>query len=242
MSSEQNTTVETIETVESLDKVKGFWEKNSKMIIYIGSAIILVIAGWLGYQQLVLEPADLKANEAIFPAENLFGKMAVSGFNKDSVNLVLNGGELDGAKITGLLKVISSNGGTKAANRANYMTGACYLQIAEFDKAIKYLGDFKGSGSDQVQSKAYLMMGHAYSEKNKVEDALNYYQKAASVNAKDESVTPDAMMVYAMYAEANNKEKEAADTYKKIKDQFPNYISSGNGDIDKRLARLGEFN
>lgn len=136
MSSEQNTTVETIETVESLDKVKGFWEKNSKMIIYIGSAIILVIAGWLGYQKLVLEPADLKANEAIFPAENLFGKMAVSGFNKDSVNLVLNGGELDGAKITGLLKVISSNGGTKAANRANYMTGACYLQIAEFDKAI----------------------------------------------------------------------------------------------------------
>jgi hypothetical protein len=49
-------------------------------------------------------------------------------------------------------------------------------------------------------------------------------------------------MLYAGYAESNGKKSEAVDSYKKIKDNFPNYISSSNGDIDKRLARLGEFN
>jgi len=237
--SEQNTS---FETVEAVDKVKGFWEKNNKMIIYLGTAIIIAIAGWIGYQKFILEPNELKANEAIFPAENLFGKMATSGFNKDSVNIVLNGGEVDGTKIMGLLKIMNNNGGTKASNRAAYMAGACYLHIGEFDKAIKYLGDFSGNGADQVQAKAYLMMGHAYAEKNKVDDAMNYYKKAGSVNEKDESATPDALMTYAMYAEANGKEKEAIDTYKKIKEQYPTFVSSGNGDIDKRLARLGEFN
>ncbi|MEN9964377.1 MAG: hypothetical protein RL582_1472 [Bacteroidota bacterium] len=237
--SEQNTT---FETVEALDQVKGFWEKNNKKIIYAGLAIILAISGWIGYQKFIVEPNEIKANEAIFPAENLFGKMATSGFNKDSVNIVLNGGEVEGTKILGLLKVMSANGGTKASNRASYMAGACYLHIGEFDKAIKYLADFSGNGADQIQAKAYLMMGHAYAEKNNVEEALNHYKKAGSVNAKDESVTPDALMTYAMYAEANGKDKEAVDTYKKIKDEYPTFVSSGNGDIDKRLARLGEFN
>jgi len=168
--------------------------------------------------------------------------MSTTGFNKDSVNIVLNGGTLDGATITGMLKVISNYDGTKTANRARYITGACYLQIGEFDKAIKYLKEFEGNGADQIQSKAFVMLGHAYAEKNQTEEALNNYKKAAEVNVKDESITPDALMLYAAYAESNGKKSEAVDSYKKIKDNFPNYISSSNGDIDKRLARLGEFN
>lgn len=230
------------ENIEAIVKVKSIWERSGKMITYVGSAVILVLVGWIGYQKLIKEPKELKAGETIFLAEGIFGKMTSNGFNKDSVNIVLNGGSLDGTNITGMLKVISNYDGTKTANRARYITGACYLQIGEFDKAIKYLKEFDGNGADQVQSKAFVMLGHAYAEKNQTQEALNNYKKAAEVNVKDESITPDALMLFASYAETNGKKSEAVDAYKKIKDNFPNYISSSNGDIDKRLARLGEFN
>ena len=113
--------------------------------------------------------------------------MTTTGFNKDSVNIVLNGGATsDGKMVTGLLKIINSYGGTKSGNLAKYMTGASYLQIKEFDKAIKYLKDFEGHGAHQVQSRAYIMLGHAYAEKNDMDNALKYYKKAASENEKDE--------------------------------------------------------
>ena len=230
------------ETNEVLDKVQGIWGKYNKKITYIGFAVILLASGWIGYQKLIKEPKELKAAETIFLAENLFDKMSTTGFSKDSVNIVLNGGAFDGSNVTGLLKFINNYEGTLNANRAKYMVGACYLQIGEFDKAIKYLKEFDGSHSDQVQSKAYTMLGHAYAEKKQKEEALNYYKKAASVNEKDESFTPDALMICGSYAEVIGKNDQAVECYNKLKNKYPTFVSVSNGDVDKRLARLGEFN
>ena len=167
--------------------------------------------------------------------------MTTGDFTKDSVNIALNGGTVDGKNITGLLKIISNYGGTKAGNRAKYMAGASYLHIGEFDKAIKYLKEFDGNGADQVQSKAYLMIGHAYAEKKSTDDALSFYKKAASVNEKDESVTPDALMMAASYAQAIGKSKDAIELYKKLKDNYPTSTVVSNGEVDKQLASLGDF-
>lgn len=237
-----NQDITNTENNEALEKAKSFWDNNKKTITYCLLTIVLVLSGWVGYNELIKKPKDSKANESIFMAENLFVKMSTNGFNKDSVNLVLNGGNFEGNNMIGLLKIISNNGGTPAANRANYIVGACYLQIKEYDKAIKYLKEFSGNGADQIQSKAYLLIGHAYSEKNNTTEALNYYKKATEVNEKDESVTPDALMVYASYAEQNGKNDEAIAAYKKVKNNFPTFPASSNGDVEKRLARLGEMN
>ena len=91
---------------EILDKAKGIWSNYSKMITYTGAAIIILASGWIGYQKLIKEPKELKAAERIFLAEDLFDKMATTGFNKDSVNIVLNGGNFNGSNVTGLLKII----------------------------------------------------------------------------------------------------------------------------------------
>jgi tetratricopeptide (TPR) repeat protein len=235
-------TTPTPETNEALDKAKGFWANYSKPITYIGGAVIVLILGWYAYLNFVKLPNEKKANESVFAAEKVFDKMASDNFSKDSVNIVLNGGNLGGTTITGLLKVISNYSGTKAANRARYMTGACYLHIKEYDKAIKYLKEFDGNGADQVQSKANIMIGHAYAEQKKTEDALTYYKKAATVNEKDESITPDALMLAASYADFTGKSKDAIELYKKVKDKFPTYMAVSNGDVDKQLARLGVFN
>ncbi len=236
---EKITTTTQEETHVVIERAKGFWAKYSKPVTYVGLIVILAIGGWYGYKNFIKLPKEKKANEAIFPAESLFDKMATSGFNKDSVNIVLNGGSLDGAIITGLLKVISSYDGTNAGNRAKYMTGACYLQIKQFDKAVKYLKDFDGNGASQVQSKAYVMLGHAYAEQKKTDDALDYYKKAAVVNEKDEFISADALMLAASYADAMGKSKDAVELYQKLKDKYPTSIAVKSGDVDKYLARLG---
>jgi tetratricopeptide (TPR) repeat protein len=220
-------------------KAKSFWEKNSKIISYLGLGIIAVIVGWYSYNNFIKLPKEKSASEAIFPAENLFIAMATAGFNKDSVNKVLNGGVVDGTTITGLLKVISKFSGTGAGNRANYMAGACYLHINEYDKAIKYLKEFDANGAHQIESRAYVMLGHAYAEKNNKSEALSNYKKAASVNEKDEAISADALMLAANYADVNGDSKEAISLYEKIKEKYPASSPVTSGEVDKFLARLG---
>ena len=237
---EKNTTI-TTEQPDVVTRAKGFWDKYSKPIIYIGSAFILIIGGWYAYKNFIVLPKEKKASELIFPAENLFDKMASGNFNKDSVNTVLNGGSLDGAKVTGILSIISNYGGTNSGNRAKFIAGATYLQIKEYDKAIKYLKDFDGNGADQIQSKAYILLGHAYAEKKNTDEALSYYKKAARVNSKDESITPYALLMAASYADAVGKSKEAIDLYKELKEKYPTNSAVSSGDVEKHLAKLGEF-
>ena len=151
--------------------------------------------------------------------------------------MVLNGDKAAG--VTGLLKVASSYGGTKSGNRAEYMIGACYLNLKQFDKAIKHLKDFDGNGAEQIQSKAYILLGHAYAEQKKTDDALDYYQKAGNISDLDEGMASEALFLAGRYAEAMGKTKEATDIFQKLKDKYPASQRVSSGDVDKYLASLG---
>lgn len=235
------TTTTTGATSTTVTNTGNAWDKYSKPILIGAGAIVLIVAGWLAYAELVKAPKETEANEKIFLAENLFAHMTNSGFNKDSSVIVLNGGMLETTNITGVLKVISSNGGTQAANRAEYIAGATYLHLGEFDKAIKHLKNFKANGAHQIESQAYLMLGHAYAELNKSSEALSEYKKAANVNQKDETITPQALFIAASYADAIEKTDDAKKLYNELKTKFPSYTAVRSGDVDKFLARLGEL-
>jgi len=238
MAEKQTATVP--EAIDVIQKAKGFWTKYSKRIIIAGSVLLVLGGSYLGYKYFYKLPREEKASELIFPAERLYGKMAASSsFNKDTLNVVLNGGVMDGANVTGLLKIVSKYSGTASANRAEYIVGACYLQVKEFDKAIKHLKNFEGNDASQVQSKAYTMLGHAYAEKKNTDEALSYYKKAASVNEKDEATTTFALMLAGMYAESVGKTKEAIELFQKLRDNYPASVIVQAGDPDKYLARLG---
>lgn len=233
---EKQVTTEVVETqTDVVGKAKDFWAKFSKPIIYVGSALILVIGGWLGYKNFVKEPNEAKAAEMIFPAESVFDKMTQAGFSKDSINLVLNGGNGIAA---GVLKVANNYGGTAAGNRAHFIAGACYLNNKDFNNAIKHLKDFSTKAT-QVQAAAYILLGDAYSELKKNDDAMEYYKKAIGVNAKDEFMTPEALYKAGLFAETTGKTKEAIEFFQRIKDEYPK--SSHAAEMDKYLARLGEI-
>jgi TolA-binding protein len=222
-----------LETNEAVTKARDFWQQFSKPIIYAGTAIILLGGGWYAYKNFVQLPNEQKAAEMIFPAEKLFGKMTQTGFNKDSINLVLNGGN---GIATGMLKIANSYGGTAAGKRAHYIAGACYLHSKDFNNAIKHLKEFSTSAT-QVQAAAYLMLGDAHAELKKNDDAFDYYKKAATLNSKDEFITPEALFKSALFAEHTGKTKEAIEFFKKIKESYPK--NSHAADADKYLARLG---
>lgn len=225
------------EVNEVVEKAKGFWDKYSKKIIAVSLIVIVVGGGWLAYKNLYVIPNEEKAADIIFPAEKLFAKMTQTGFNKDSINLVLNGDK--SSANAGLLSIIKKYGGTSAGNRARYMAGVCYLYSKDFSNSVKYLKEFSTEAT-QVQTVAYLLLGDANAELKKNDEALDYYKKAAALNTKDEFMTPEALYKAAMFAEVSGKSNDAIELYKNIKDNYPK--SAHLNDVEKALAKLGASN
>jgi tetratricopeptide (TPR) repeat protein len=205
-------------------EAQQFWGKNGKIITYSLTAIIVVIAAFLGYKYFIQEPNEKKAAEAMFHAEDYY--------RMDSVKLALNGDNIN----AGFLKIISKYGGTKAANLAGFYAGSCYLKTGDYNNAIKYLKDFS-TPALQVQARAYGMLGDAYSELKKNADAVEEYKKAGTVFEKDDLISPEYLFRAGFLYESMGKNQEAIEMYQQVKDKYP--TSQRGAEIDKYLARLG---
>lgn len=210
---------------EVVDKAIGFWEKNSKKIITVSVAVIVVVGGYLGYKNLIQLPKEQKANEELFAAEN--------NFRKDSFNLALNGS----GSTPGFLKVISKYGGTKAANLAHFYAGASYLQMGDFQKAVDQLNDFNANGAKQVEAKAEGLLGDAYAELKKNDDAIAHYKKAGTIFEEDQAIASEYLFRGAMLSEMSGKNDQAIELYQILKDKYPR--TDKGFIVDKYLARLG---
>ena len=58
--------------VDVVQKARGFWENYNKPVMYIGSAIIILLGGWLVYKYLFKLPKEQKANDAVFVTKKYF--------------------------------------------------------------------------------------------------------------------------------------------------------------------------
>jgi TolA-binding protein len=210
---------------EVVDKAIGFWEKNSKTIITVSVAVIVIVGGYLGYKNLIQLPKEQKANEELFAAE--------SNFRKDSFNLALNGS----GSTPGFLKVISKHSGTKAANLAHYYAGASYLQMGEYQKAVDQLSDFSANGAKQVEAKAEGLLGDAYAELKKNDDAITHYKNAGTIFEEDQAISSEYLFRGAMLSEMTGKTDQAIELYQILKDKYPR--TDKGFIVDKYLARLG---
>lgn len=207
-----------------------FWSKNSKLILIALAVVILGIGGFFAYNSLYKGPQELKASEAVWKAEEYF--------RNDSAKLALNG---DGIN-QGFLKVISKYGSTKTGNRAKFYAGACYLQLGDFNNAIKYLKDFSG---DEVIAgmRANGLLGDAYSELGKKEDAIASYKKAGTAFPEDEINSPEYLFRAALLLADAGKTQEAVDLARQIKNKYPRSVmpeAQGGQDIDKYLGKWGD--
>jgi len=211
--------------VEPIDQVKGFWGKNSRIIVIASSAILILVFGYISYQQFYQLPLEEKAQEEIFKAE--------MNFRKDSLSLALKGD----AMTPGFLKIISKYGGTTAGNMAHLYAGTCYLHLGDYNNAVKQLEDFDHHGAKQLGAKAEGLLGDAYSELKNIDKAVSHYQKAANLFDADPALSSEYLYRMALLLEVNGKATDAGDAYLDLYKKFPR---TEKGFLaEKHLARLG---
>jgi TolA-binding protein len=204
--------------------LQNAWEKYGKQASYVLLAIVVIVGAYLAYRNFVSEPKEKAATEAMFHAEEYY--------RMDSTRQALNGDNIN----QGFLKIISKYSGTKAANLASFYAGSCYLKLGDFNNAVKYLKDFS-TPVKLLQERAYGLLGDAYSEQDKKEEAAEQYKKAGTYFDKDELFSPEYLFRSGYLYESMGKTQDAIAMYKLIKDKYP--TSQRGADIDKYLARLG---
>lgn len=212
-------------TTESnpLDNLMEKYEANKKRINTITTVVLLVVLGGIAYFKFYRAPKVEKAATSVAWAQRML--------EVDSFNLALNGD----AQHQGFLKVHKKFSGTPTANLCNYYIGVCYLHLGDFDKAIKYLKDFDGKGT-QLSYAAWGVLGDAYMEKGNTKSGIESYEKAAG-NNDDEVITPTYLFRLGLAYEMNNQADKAKDAYSKLKNDYPR--AQVSQDIDRHLARVG---
>ena len=206
-----------------VERAKDFWSQYSKPITIGLGALILLLAGWFGYKKFVKEPNEIKANEAIFKAEDHF-------LLRDS---------LTAGTASELARVADKYDGTKAGNRAKFLAGAAYLRLEDHKNAEKYL---KGVDleSKMVQAKAYNLLGHAYAGQGKNREALDAYKKAGHHFTADDVNSPEYLFNAAFLAhKVLNDKEEAIKLYREIRKSYPN--TAPGFEATKFLAQLGVY-
>ena len=207
---------------ETLTRTEQFIEENQKSLMTIVGAIVGIVALFSVYQNFYIAPMEEEAQAEMYMAELYF--------QKDSFNLALNG---DGQYL-GFLDVADDYSSTNVGQLANYYAGLCYLNTADFDNAIEYLGDF--SSDDIVLSSLALgCMGDAYMELGDVDAALDSYASAVS-NSSNDFTAPRYMMKQALIHDANGNSDKALNLYKSIKNDYKT-SREANG-IEKYIAKV----
>jgi predicted negative regulator of RcsB-dependent stress response len=210
-----------------VERAKDFWTRNNRLVMMLGLAVILLGGGYLAYKKLYKEPQEVKAQEAIFKAEEYF--------RADSVRLALNG---DGVN-PGFAKLADRYSGTRAGELARFYAGACYLQLGDARNAEKNLEDFS-TDAPQIQARAYKLLGDAYAEQGKNSDALSNYKKAAHHFEQDEPNASEYLYWAAYFAHrVQNNAAEATNLFRELKNKYPR--TQRGIEADKFLGQLGVY-
>lgn len=215
-----------VEQANSAPYSVPFWEKYANILFYVVGAIVLVIAGWWVYKELVVKPKQVEAVAAMWQAEQQF--------SRDSFQLALNdpGGGFDG-----FLAIADKFSGTPAGNLARYYAGVCYLQSGDFDNAISQMNEFSPD-DDLLPSMKYGVMGDSYAEKQDFGKALDYYEKAADA-AENDLVGMFFLKKLGMLHEIQGNKDAALKAFERMRKDFANPQSGDWRDVEKYIYRLG---
>jgi len=198
-----------------------FVRENQKSLVFIAGAIVVMILLYLGYQKLYLAPREETAGSQMYRAQDWWSK-------KDWDKAIKGD-----AGYPGFESIISKYSNTKAANLAYFYLGIAYLNKGEYHKAIDNLTNYRGSDGI-VAAEALGGTGDAYAELKDYDKAETYLKKAAD-KAGNKFLSPFYLKKLGLVYEAQNDNKDASDTYKKIKTDYPESPEAQS--IDAYIAR-----
>lgn len=213
---------EALELEEAITKSEAFVLKYKKQLIGGISAVILLIAGILCYQNYYAQPREDKASAAMAKAEE--------NFRNNEYELALNGNE--GA--AGFTQIMKDYSGTDAANIAKAYAGECYAQLGQYKEAVDMLEGF--DEGDQMISPAILgTLGNCYAQLGQMEKAASTLMSAAK-KADNITLSPVFLIQAGEIFESLGKKDDARNAYELIKDKY--FQSMQFAEIDKYLERV----
>ena len=192
---------------ETLAASKTFYEKHKNAIIYGGGAVLAIIIAALLIHQFYITPRNLRANESIFYAEQLF--------TEGNYEKALNG---DGENL-GFLGVIDQYGSTKAGNIACLYAAKCYAATDKFQEAIDMLDKFDGCGDAMISPAAIALKGNCYAELGQNDKAAELLLKAAK-QADNNTLSPTCLLQAGQILLAQGQKDKALDCFKQIKEKY----------------------
>ena len=192
---------------QTLTKTEQFLEKNAKQVgIAIGAVVLLVLAVF-AYTTYIVAPNSAEAGKEM--------SKAIKWFETDSMALALNGN----SDHAGFLDIMDEYSGTPAGNSAHYYAGLAYFSQGSFQDAIEVLDGYSASDV-ATAAMAKGVIGDAFAELGQMNDAADYYKKAA--NATDNNFTTPLFLWKAGLAlEAEGDANKAVSLYQRIADDYP---------------------
>lgn len=213
---------EALELEEAITKSEAFVLKYKKQLIGGISAVILLIAGILCYQNYYAQPREDKASAAMAKAEE--------NFRNNEYELALNGNE----GVAGFTQIMKDYSGTDAATIAKVYAGECYAQLGQYKEAVSMLEGFdKG---DQMISPAILgTLGNCYAQLGQMEKAASTLMNAAK-KADNITLSPVFLIQAGEIFESLGKKEDARKAYQQIKDKY--FQSMQYSEVEKYLERV----
>jgi len=221
MAKKQDTTKIVVENKPNLGKSGNFVQENQKSLLFIVAAVIVMIAGYYIYTKAYLAPREIEAANQMHVAQDFW--------ERKDWDKAINGD----AGYPGFAKILSDYSNTKAANLAYFYLGTAYLNKGDYNKAIDNLTNYHGDDT-MVAAEALGGTGDAYVELKDYDKAETYFKKAAD-KAKNKFLSPMYLKKLGLVYEAENDNKSADETYKKIKTDY--YGSAEAQNIDEYIAR-----
>lgn len=213
---ESSATKEVFEGLDSgANKAEEWILKNQKILLSILGLLVVGVLGYMAYMRFVKDPAELKAANQLAYPKAYFEQAQTNEVAADSLyTLALNGA--DGKY--GLIEIAEKYSNTKAGNLAKYYAGISYLHAKDYKNGIKYLSYY--SANDMMTSAvANGAIGDAFANLEQLEDALEYYTKAAASKPND-FTTPIYLDKAAATALSLGKYSKAEELYKRIQNEF----------------------
>ncbi len=219
-----------VEEVQSSSNGLAQWWNSIKdrqdIFMYVLGGLALIVLGWWGYKVLIVEPQQKDALASMWQAER--------AFERDSFRMAL---ENPGGGYDGFLAIIDKYGSSKAGNLAKYYAGICYLNLGDFDNAIKYLEDFDADG-DLLPIMKYGVLGDCYSEKKEYDKALKLYDKASKAGNHPQ-LAAFYLKKLGMLHEYQGNNEAAIAAYERLRRDFADQALSDWRDIEKYIYRAG---
>ncbi|MDE5842370.1 MAG: tetratricopeptide repeat protein [Muribaculaceae bacterium] len=208
----------------SLNSVSERVAKNKKVLYWTLGLLIAIGACWCAWLWFYQTP---RVNNS------------VSAYDQ-AMNAAMGGDSIAAVEFA---KVADKYSGTDAGNLAAMQAAQAYYRLGKYQETVKYLDKFS-TREDILNAQSYVLLGDAYVNLKKYDDALNAFQTAVKKAAGNEQIVPMVLWKEANVYDAQKKYQEALNCFEQIKAAFPNY-TFGNGltpdaYIAREKARLGK--